>query len=68
MGHRFVGFWLHAFHFRASRKADLLNKQIKELSDKHDELADIKSAYDCEETIDSGMLGSMKLSYSYPNP
>ncbi|CAE7832315.1 STRN3 [Symbiodinium sp. CCMP2592] len=43
------------------RKADLLKTQIKELGVKHDELADIKSAYDCDEEIDSGMLGSMKL-------
>ncbi|CAE7703123.1 unnamed protein product [Symbiodinium sp. CCMP2592] len=43
------------------RKADLLKTQIKELGVKHDELVDIKSAYDCDEEIDSGMLGSMKL-------
>ncbi|CAE7807449.1 STRN3 [Symbiodinium sp. CCMP2592] len=37
-------------------KADLLKSQIKELGVKHDELADMKSAYDCDEEIDSGKL------------
>ena len=35
------------------RKAEKLQKQIDELIAKHDEIADMKSAYDCEEPIDS---------------
>ncbi|CAE7769723.1 STRN3, partial [Symbiodinium microadriaticum] len=41
------------------RHAELLQKQLDQLAIKHDELADIKSAYDCEETIDSKKLTSL---------
>ncbi|CAE7761025.1 STRN3 [Symbiodinium sp. CCMP2456] len=46
---------------RSTKEANLLQKQIKELCGLHDELADIKSACDCEENIDAQMLDSMKL-------
>ncbi|CAE7216930.1 unnamed protein product [Symbiodinium sp. CCMP2592] len=41
-------------------KAANLQKQIDELGSKHDELADMKSAYDCEEKIDFSMPDSKK--------
>ena len=40
------------------RKVESLQKQISELAGKHDELADMKSAYDCEEKIDNATLDS----------
>eukprot|EP00439_Symbiodinium_sp_Y106_P037270 s898_g4.t1 len=41
-------------------KAENLQKQIDQLGSKHDELADMKSAYDCEEKIDTSMPDSKK--------
>ena len=38
------------------RKVANLQTRIAELSQKHDELADMKSAYDCDETIDTVTL------------
>ncbi|CAE7029678.1 unnamed protein product, partial [Symbiodinium sp. KB8] len=45
------------------RKAEKLQKQIDELIAKHDEIADMKSAYDCEEPIDSTKKLTKLISY-----
>ena len=39
-----------------SRSADLLKKQIDELTDKHDKIADMKASYDCDEAVDGSCL------------
>ncbi|CAE7580999.1 unnamed protein product [Symbiodinium microadriaticum] len=41
------------------RKVANLQTRIAELSQKHDELADMKSAYDCDETIDTVKLSKL---------
>lgn len=39
-----------------SRDADLLKKQMAELTEKHDKIADMKASYDCDETVDGSCL------------
>ncbi|CAE7208442.1 unnamed protein product [Symbiodinium microadriaticum] len=42
-----------------SQSADLLKKQIDELTDKHDKIADMKASYDCDEAVDGSSLSKL---------